>query len=128
MRNRQQSLRWALIMFLGVHFLSLCTINSQVHADLIRQAAQTHHTAGHCSHPSAGHESTHRPICCNLEQNHKAASLSLISTIPAPMPALLSVLVDSDVMARGLAPLRFVPILHSSHSPPLYLLHAVLLV
>ena len=138
-RKRQRPLRWALVAFLGVHFLSLCTISPRVHADLLRQATQAHHTsAGHCSFPAAASQSasphtTDRernrgPVCCDLEQAHKAAIASPIQIAPSPLPALAPVLVDADTLTQGIPQLHPVRALHSSHPPPLYLLHTVLLI
>jgi hypothetical protein len=138
-RKRQRPLRWGLVAFLSAHFLSLCTISPRVHADLLRQATQAHHTsAGHCSFPAAApqtaspftadHEKNREPACCDLEQANKAASISSIQTAPPPLPALAPVLVDADTLARGVPQLPPVRVLHSSHPPPLYLLHTALLI
>lgn len=138
-RKQVRPLRWALVAFLGVHFLSLCTISPRVHADLLRQATQDHQTsARHCSHPSAAPptagplvpdpDRTALPMCCELMGASKATIDSPLQTTPAPLLALTCSLPDSGLLAEEVQSLHRVQALHSSRPPPLYLLHTALLI
>ena len=139
-RKRQHSFSWGLLSFLGVYFLSLCAQCPLVSADPFpRQVVQAHHTsAEHCSHPSAAqqtagplaadHERTTVPVCCNLMGANKATIASSIQTAPAPLQVMIPLPQDSGFLAKEVQPLHLLQALHSSHPPPLYLLHASLLI
>lgn len=138
-RKREYPFTWGMVLLLTVHFLSLCTISSAVHADLILQAVSTQHTTvGHCSFPSAArqtarplsadHKKTRRPVCCDLERTHKADRTSPILAVSSLLPALASLLRDTDARVWDVTLLHPIHTLPSSHSPPLYLLHTALLI
>ena len=136
--KRQESLSWGLVSFLAVYFLSLCTLSPLVHADLLHQAVQAHPTsAGHCSFPpsapktenppSTDQQRTTVPVCCKLMATHnKATSASLVQTNASPLLFLTLLPSRSGTFAWRMNQLHFVRALHSSHSPPLYLLLTVL--
>ena len=139
-RKRHQYVHWSVLSFVVFYFLSLCTINPLLHADLVSQVEQTaHRTAvGHCSRPaaaqqatnplSADHERTTVPVCCELVRTHKTTSASSAQSIPLPMltPALLPL--DSSLVGWRVEGLFLLDTLHPALSPPLYLLHATLLI
>jgi hypothetical protein len=139
-KKRYQCLHWSLLSVVAFYFLSLCTINPLLHADLVSQVKQTaHRTAvGHCSRPaaaqqatnplSADHEGTTVPVCCELVRTHKTTSASSAQSIPLPMltPALLPL--DSSLVGWRVEGLFLLDTLHPALSSPLYLLHATLLI
>lgn len=145
--KRRWLLSGGLLSFLVVYFLSLCTISPRVHADLLYQTARAHRTAaGHCALPSSARKppgllsSTQKsgtipaqrsstiPICCALVNMHKATTMS-----PIPIDILLILLSFSlppkaTVLVGEMQSPHISPVLHSCHSPPLYLLHTALLI
>src|SRR6266545_543599 len=139
--KRQQHIDWCLLLVLIVHFLSLCTLSPQVHADLLSQAARAHHVSvGHCAHPSSApappnpfspaqknsstpaQRSGTIPVCCALVLIHRATTVSPMQ-IGIPYFAM-SLLLSPKVTLLDEAIQAFHPVfaLHSFHSPPLYLL------
>lgn len=145
--RRYQHLGWCLLLVFVIHFLSLCALSPQVHADLLSQAARAHtNSMGHCArvvptHNPAGSLSPAQknntipaqrngtiPGCCVLMYLHRA---SIVSSIHINIPHFsllcpLSPRVTS--LAGGIQLFPLVLVLHSSYSPPLYLLHTVLLI
>lgn len=128
-RIRQQHISGNLLPFVGVYFLSLCTLSSRLHADLLHQIAPTHHSStGHCSRPaaapqtaaplSADHEGTTGPLCCDLQRTHKATRTLLVQTNLSPLLVLTPLLLDADTLARGVIQLHPIRTLHSSNPPP----------
>jgi hypothetical protein len=134
-----------LLLILVVHFLSLCTLSPQVHAALLYQSARALHSpTGHCALPSSGHsgplsptptsnttpaqESNAHPACCAVVFMHKATT---ISPIQVHIPFFLSTLFLSaraPSPSEEMPPLPLMPTRDSASPPPLYLLHAVLLI
>jgi hypothetical protein len=125
---------------LFVIYLSLCTQCSLVHDVLVHhQPVQAHHPSErHCS-PSAAvpqtagpltadQERTTVPVCCDLMGANKATIDSPVQTTPAPLLALTFSPPDSRLLAEQVQSLHIVQALHSSRPPPLYLLHATLLI
>jgi hypothetical protein len=139
-RKRQHCFSWGLLLVVIVYFLSLCTLSPLVHADLVSQVKQTaHRTAvGHCSRPvtapqatnplSADHERTTVPLCCELVKTHKTTSASSVQSISLPVLTLALLPLDSSLLGWRVEGLSLLDILHPSLSPPLYLLHATLLI
>ena len=145
--KRHQHIGWCLLLVLIVHFLSLCTLSPQVHADLLSQAARAHRISlGHCTRPSSApappnpfspmqkssttpaQRSGTLPICCALVLMHKATTVSPLQ-IGIPYFSLSLLLSPKVPPAAGaIQGLHPVFALHSFHSPPLYLLHTALLV
>lgn len=145
--KQQRRLSWCLLSILVVHFLSLCALSPRIHADLLYQAARARHTSvGHCTLPSSApkppgppsptqksstipaQRSSTIPICCALANMHKATTISP-SQIDLPFFLLLLPLSPKATPLAGALQLcHLVPALHSSHPPPLYLLHTVLLI
>lgn len=137
-RKWQQYLSWGVLAFVVVYFLSPCTLNPLVHADLIRTRQKIpHESGGHCSRPaaqqappplSADHEGTNIPVCCELIRTHKITRVSSGEMIPLPLlaPALLPP--DAGTVVGRMEGIHTTSPLHSSLSPPLYLLHATLLI
>lgn len=145
--KRRRLLSGCLLLVLIVHFLSLCTLSPQVHADLLSQAARAHHiSVGHCTPPSSALEppspfsptqknsttpaqrSGTIPVCCALVLMHRA---TIVSPMQIGIPYFsLSLLLSPKVTLLAEAIQAFHPVfaLHSFHSPPLYLLHTALLV
>lgn len=139
-RRRYQYVHWSVLSCIVFYFLSLCTINPLLHAELISQVEQTdRHTAvGHCTPPAAAqqakdafaaeHDRTTVPVCCELVRTHKTTKASSVQLVPPPLcgPALLPP--DSRTGAWRKTGLYTINPLHSSLSPPLYLLHATFLI
>ena len=146
-RKRHQHIGWCLLLVLIVHFLSLCTLSPQVHAELLSQAARAHHTSvEHCTRPSSvpafpnpfspvqksstspAQRSSTIPICCALVLMHKATTVSPLQ-IGIPYFSLSFLLLSPKVpLAGAIQTLHPSFALYSFHSPPLYLLHTALLV
>jgi len=145
--KRHQHLSWCLLLFLVVHFLSLCTLSPRVHAELLYQAAWAPHTStGHCTLPSSApkppgplgptqnssttpaQRSDTIPVCCALVLMHRATTVSPMQ-IGIPYLSLSLPLSPKVTPAVGaIQTLHLAFALHSFHSPPLYLLHTALLV
>lgn len=136
--TQRQYVSCGVLAFVVVYFLSLCTLNPLVHADLIRARQKIpHESGGHCSRPAAqqaphplsvDHEGTNIPVCCELIRTHKITRVSSGEMIPLPLlaPALLPP--DSGTVVGRMEGIHTTSPLHSSLSPPLYLLHATLLI
>src|SRR5262249_41371228 len=146
-RKRHQHIGQRLPLVLIVHFLSLCTLSPQVHADLLSQAARAPHpSVGHCTLPSSvpkppsplsptqkssttpAQRSDTIPVCCALVLRHRATT---VSPMQIGIPYLsLSFPLSPKVtpLAGAIQTLHLGLALHSFHSPPLYLLHTALLV
>ena len=145
--KRQRHLSGGLLLFLVIHFLSLCTLSPQVHAELLYQAAWAHHTsAGHCTLPSSApkplgpfsptqsssttpaQRSGTIPVCCTLVNLHRATIVSPIQLDTPPFPFLFSLRSKTTPLAGEMQLFRLVLALHPSRPPPLYLLHTALLI
>src|SRR5215510_2072510 len=138
-RTLQQYLSGGLLPCVVVYFLSLCTLSPSVHADLLSRAAQAHrNTFHHCAPPStasespapppASHRGTTTPLCCTLTEGQKAISTSSVQTDLSPLLLLTLLPSNADAFGQGACELHTFHTLHSSHSPPLYLVHTVLLI
>jgi hypothetical protein len=129
-----------MLLLLAIYFLSLCTLNPQVHAATLRHPVQTQRSsAGHCARPSpvpqatvplpADHERTTEPLCCELRGAHnKALRTASVQTDTTPFLFFTLLPPDNGVLTREVQPLHIIWALHFSRPPPLYLLHAVLLI
>lgn len=139
-RRRHQYVHWSVLSCVAFYFLSLCTINPLLHAELVSQLEQTDHytTVGHCTPPAAArqardplaaeHDRTAVPVCCELVRTHKTTKASSVLLVPPPLfgPALLPP--DLGTGAWRKTGSHTIGTLHSSLSPPLYLLHATFLI
>jgi len=145
--KRHQHIGQCLLLVLVVHFLSLCALSPRIHADLLYQAARARHTSvGHCTLPSSAPQppgplsptqksstiptqrSSTMPICCALANMHKVTTISPIQIDLPSFLLLLSLSPKATPLAGAMQLCHLVPALHSSHPPPLYLLHTVLLI
>jgi hypothetical protein len=146
-RKRHRHIGWCLLLVLIVHFLSLCTLSPQVHADLLSQAARAHHiSVGHCTRPSSAPElpnpfspaqnssttpaqrSGTIPVCCALMLMHRATTVSPMQIGIPYFSLLLPLSPKVTPLAEAIQAFHPAFALHSFHSPPLYLLHTALLV
>jgi hypothetical protein len=132
-RKRQRHLTWSLLVALVVYLLSLCTLNPRVHAVLLSQIAQAHHSAtGHCTLPSSSSPGQKGgstiPACCAWVNMHRAAPLSSIQLDLSPLTVLLFLSPKIPPLSNVTQPSSLIPVLHASHPPPLYLWHAALLI
>lgn len=145
--KRRQLLSGGLLLFLAIYFLSLCALSPRIHAALLYQAARARHTSvGHCTLPSSAPQppgplsptqksstipaqrSSTMPICCALANMHKATTISPSQIDLPSFLLLLPLSPKATPLAGAMQPCHLVPALHSSHPPPLYLLHTVLLI
>jgi hypothetical protein len=146
-KKRRRLLSGGLLLFLVIYFLSLCTLSPRVHAELLYQAAWAHHTsAGHCTLPSSApkppdplsptqksstipaQRSGTIPVCCALVNLHRATTVSPIQIDIPPFSFLFSLRPKTAPLAGEMQLFHLVLALHSSHPPPLYLLHTALLI
>jgi hypothetical protein len=77
---------------------------------------------------ATNHERTSGPVCCDLMGANSATISSPVQTAPAPLSALVCLLLDSSLLAEDAPSLHVVQALHSSRPPPLFLLHVTLLI
>lgn len=145
--KRHQHISWCMLLVLVVYFLSLCTLSPRVHAELLYQAAWAHHTStGHCTLPSSApkppgplsptqksstipaQRSGTVPVCCALANLHRATTVSPIQIDIPPFSFLFSLRPKTAPLAGEMQLFHLVLALHSSHPPPLYLLHTALLI
>lgn len=138
-RRRQQYLSGLVLLFLASYFLSLCTLNPLVHAEILRHAVQTRPSAtGHCSRPSAvlhvslphaaDRHRQHEPLCCEMRKiNGKIIPASSVQIEIPPLLFFILAPLDADRMTDNVRPLSISHALHSSRPPPLYLLYITLL-
>jgi hypothetical protein len=138
--KQRQYLRSGIALLLATYFLNLCTLNPHLHAAMLRQAKQSQQAkSGHCARPlvtpqtSDSHPTNHgqrtEPLCCEQRgtQNKTLLVAPLqIDTSLLPLGEILSP--AAAVLARGVQFQPLVQAEHSSHPPPLYLIHAVLLI
>lgn len=145
--RRYQHIGWCLLLVLVIHFLSLCTLSPQVHADLLSQAARAHtNSTGHCARVVSAHNPPGSlspaqksnaipaqrngtiPGCCVLMYLHKACTVSSLHL--NILYVLLSFPLSPRVSSLAGEMQLFHPVFarHFPHSPPLYLLHTALLI
>jgi len=137
-KTQQRCLSWGMLLSIAVYFLNLCTLSPRVHAETLRHTIQTKHlTAGHCSTPatapqtaapsSADQERKTTPLCCDLRGMHnRATSDSPTQADIAPLHVCSLFLLDLVSGKEQLV--HILQAQYYSHSPPLYLLHAALLI
>jgi hypothetical protein len=137
-KTRKQRLTWGVLLSFVTYFLSLCTLNPLVHAGTLHHTPQTKRLAAeHCSMPSAAPQTATpssaeperkaTPLCCDLRGLHNRATADpSIQTDTAPLHVCslrLSEIVNEKVQFVHIIQARYY-----SHSPPLYLFHATLLI
>jgi hypothetical protein len=127
-------------MFLAIYFLNLCTLNPYLHAATLRQVMQSQQSgAGHCARPfvtaqtldshPANHEPGTEPLCCELRgAQNKALLVAPLQIDASPLPLIEFLPPAVAVLTKGVQFLPLIQAEHSSHPPPLYLLHAALLI
>lgn len=138
--KQQPRLSLGLLLLFTSYALSLCTLNPRVHADTLQQAAQVFHTTeGHCSRPSqtsqaatplpSGSQRTTEPWCCELRGGaNRTIPVSPVQIDIPPLLLLTLVPLDADELVKKVQLLPILQAPHSSHSPPLYLANATLLI
>lgn len=131
--KQQPRLSLGLLLLFTSYALSLCTLNPRVHADTLQQAAQVLHTAeGHCSRPSRtaqGSQQTTEPWCCELRGGtNRTIPVSPVQIDIPPLRLLTLAPLDADELVKKIQLLPILQAPHSSHSPPLYLVNATLLI
>ena len=137
--RRSAILSWGLLTFLTPYFLSLCVLNPQLHAELVHQAAQAYQTsARHCPLPAstpehAGsfpsrQEGTSRQVCCSLVGTYKAIKVSALQPDLCPVLTVRLLLPETGSLLQEGHSQHLVSTVHSANPPPLYLLHAALLI
>lgn len=133
-------LRSGMVMFLAAYFLNLCTLNPHLHAAMIRQVRQSQQAGtGHCARPfvtsqlpdahPVNHEQRTEPLCCELRgAQSKALRVAPPQSDASPLPLIMLLPPPVAVLTGGV---QFSPLIraeYSAHPPPLYLLHAALLI
>jgi hypothetical protein len=68
------------------------------------------------------------PVCCALVNLHRATIISPIQIDISHLPLPLPLLPKATSLAGEMQLFHLVLALHSSHPPPLYLLHTALLI
>lgn len=139
-QKQRQYLRSGIAMFLATYFLNLCTLNPHLHAAMIRQVMQSQQAGtGHCARPfvapqapdsyPAKHEQSTEPLCCELRgAQSKALRVAPLQIDASPLPLIMLLPPAVAVLTGGVQFLPFIQAEHSSLPPPLYLLHAALLI
>ena len=138
--KQRQYLRPGIAMFLATYFLNLCTLNPHVHAATLRQVSLSQQAqAGHCARPfvapqapeshPANHEQRTEPLCCELRgAQNKALLVAPLQIDASPLPLMVFIPPLGAMLTKGVPCLPVLQAVHSSHPPPLYLLHAALLI
>jgi hypothetical protein len=137
---RQRCLSWGVLLSFAVYMLSLCTLSPFVHADIVRQSRSGQQAStGHCTQPpgvaqrssplAADHEKTGEPLCCELRgELNKALPSSLTQADFLLLFMFFLPPFDSALVRVGMQSPHGIRAPHSSHPPPLYLVHATLLI
>ena len=138
--RRQQCLSWGVLLFLIAYFLNLCTVSPRVHAASVgRSSSDQQASAEHCAQShrvaqppapgAANHEQREDPFCCALRsENNKTVPSFLIRADFLPVVEHLFLPSSTALVSGCVQSLYSLHALHSSHPPPLYLIHAVLLI
>ena len=138
--KQRQYLRSGIALFLATYFLNLCTLNPHLHAAMIRQVMQRQQSGvAHCTRPvvtpqapnshPANHEQRTEPLCCELRgAQNKALRVAPTQIDASLLPLVLHRPPAVAVLTGGGQFLPLVQADHASHPPPLYLLHAALLI
>jgi hypothetical protein len=136
--TQRHQLSGSLVVLLAMYVLGLCGQCSFVSADFFRQrVSEPHASAAHCLPPSAVPHPAHRapgdtdpssqPGCCELMNANKALTSSALPTILSPALSMSLVAQAGEAPIHGISFPFLVHRPHDSHPPPLYRLHATLL-
>lgn len=137
--RRQRRVSWGILLPLVVYFLNLCTLSPLVHAGTLHPSLSQSAVPDHCKRPpsatlpsspaTADHETTPEPFCCEMRGGQNKALASTVVQLDV-LPLLVRFLVPfaaTQVVAE-VSSLHAIDALHSSRPPPLYLVHAALLI
>jgi len=135
---RQQYLSGAVVCFLAVYSLNLCTLNPLLHAETLDRAAQRQQAAtGHCARPSAvpnttsSHTTpfpnTSEPLCCELRGAHNKTLFSPPRLNTVFLSVLTTLFPHQDERLGNRLFLMRIQAWRCSHAQP-YLAHCALLI
>jgi hypothetical protein len=128
------------LVFLVGYVLNLCTLNPLIHAALPRHLGEADSTvSAHCTLSSAvvvlsapmpaGQGPTPEPLCCEFRGgNNKALASAFAATDVFPILSHSLVPWDERRVVAGAPSLPSVQARPASRPPPLYLVHAALLI
>jgi hypothetical protein len=136
---RQRRISWGVLFSLVGYFLSLCTLNPLVHAATLHQSGSGQSAIpDHCkqlpsatlpSPPTADHQTTPEPLCCEFRGGqNKALSSSFAPIDFLPLFVRFLFPCDAKSVVAEAPSLHAIHALHASRPPPLYLLYAALLI
>lgn len=136
---RQRCTTYGVMFSLAAYFLNLCTLSPRVHAASAgRLSSDQQASAEHCAQsrgaaqsPAPGvadHEQKEDPFCCDLRSAHnKVIPSFLILADFLPVVAHLFLPSSTTLVNGGVQLLHSMHALHSSRSPPLYVILCALL-
>ena len=135
---RQQYLSGAVVCFLAVYSLNLCTLNPLLHAETLDRTAQRPQAAtGHCARPSAAPHTTSshttsspdssQPLCCELRGAHNKTLLSPLQLNTVFLYVLTTLFPPREEELGHTPFLLRMQEYRYSHAPP-YLAHCALLI
>lgn len=138
-KTRQRRISWGVLLSLAGYFLNLCTVSPLVHADTLRQLEPSQAALpDHCkqlrsvtfpSVPPADHKTTPEPLCCEFRGGqNKALSSSFPQLNLIPFLVCFLLPLDATSVVAGAPSFHDIHTFYSSRPPPLYLLHAALLI
>lgn len=138
--RRQRRISWGVLLSLVGYFLNLCTLSPLVHAGTLLQSGPGQSAVSdHCkrlpsatlpsSPVTADRETTPEPFCCEMRGGqNKALASAFVHTDVLPLLICFLVPFAATQVVAEVSSFHAIDALHSSRPPPLYLVHAALLI